>query len=161
MKRVYISGLWFCVGSALLLLGAPRIGSTQDFPTDLTTNEQVVVNWIREVFQAKNAAAIFRFYAPNMIQHNPEVPGGAQGFYNYFRKKWEAIGPKPVKPYLNPEPYLMIAQRDLVLVVNKAMSPDPEHAGRTYTRFWFDLYRVRNGKIVEHWDPTVKGVPNP
>jgi predicted SnoaL-like aldol condensation-catalyzing enzyme len=27
---------------------------------------------------------------------------------------------------------------------------------RTYTTTWFDMFRVVDGKIVEHWDPATK-----
>jgi predicted SnoaL-like aldol condensation-catalyzing enzyme len=30
--------------------------------------------------------------------------------------------------------------------------PDLEHEGQTYTTTWFDMFRVADGKIVEHWD---------
>ena len=30
--------------------------------------------------------------------------------------------------------------------------------GKPYTTTWFDMYRIANGKIVEHWDSALKGV---
>ena len=34
----------------------------------------------------------------------------------------------------------------------KYIAPDP---GAKYTTTWFDMWRIRDGKAVEHWDPQV------
>jgi len=31
-------------------------------------------------------------------------------------------------------------------------APDPKDAARKYTTTWFDMFRVADGKIAEHWD---------
>jgi hypothetical protein len=33
---------------------------------------------------------------------------------------------------------------------------DPGIPGETYTTTWFDMFRIADGKIVEHWDPAQK-----
>ena len=33
---------------------------------------------------------------------------------------------------------------------------DPKDAAKKYTTTWFDMFRVENGKIAEHWDPASK-----
>jgi predicted SnoaL-like aldol condensation-catalyzing enzyme len=37
---------------------------------------------------------------------------------------------------------------------------DPALKDETYTTTWFDMFRIVNGKIVEHWDSATKG-PGP
>jgi predicted SnoaL-like aldol condensation-catalyzing enzyme len=29
-------------------------------------------------------------------------------------------------------------------------------AGQKYTSTWFDMFRIQDGKIAEHWDPATK-----
>ena len=29
---------------------------------------------------------------------------------------------------------------------------DPKDATKKYTTTWFDMFRIENGRIVEHWD---------
>ncbi len=34
-------------------------------------------------------------------------------------------------------------------------------AGKHYTTTWFDMLRITDGKVAEHWDSAMKGAPGP
>ena len=36
---------------------------------------------------------------------------------------------------------------------------DPSNPGQKYSTTWFDMFRIQDGKIAEHWDPATKPVP--
>lgn len=48
----------------------------------------------------------------------------------------------------------MVAEGDLVALVTMQEHAHPSRAGRTYTTTWFDLFRIADGRLVEHWDAT-------
>ena len=48
---------------------------------------------------------------------------------------------------------ILIAECDIVMAVNKRSKPDPTSPpGKMYDYYTFDTFRVRDGKLVEHWD---------
>ena len=58
----------------------------------------------------------------------------------------------PAPPENNPYE-LVIAEGDLVTVIQKRYAQDPNEApGTYYETFWFDTFRVRDGLLYEHWD---------
>jgi predicted SnoaL-like aldol condensation-catalyzing enzyme len=34
--------------------------------------------------------------------------------------------------------------------------PDPRDPSKKYTTTWFDMLRIENGKLAEHWDSALK-----
>ena len=53
-----------------------------------------------------------------------------------------------------------MAECDLVTVIHKSYRQDPTAAAGTfYEGFTFDTFRIRNGKLVEHWDSAVINPP--
>jgi predicted SnoaL-like aldol condensation-catalyzing enzyme len=48
----------------------------------------------------------------------------------------------------------VVAESDLVALVTMQEHPHPARAGRTYTTTWFDLFRIVDGRLAEHWDGT-------
>ena len=42
--------------------------------------------------------------------------------------------------------------RDLVVLAFRRTLPDLEHEGQTYTTTWFEMFRIADDKIVEHWN---------
>jgi predicted SnoaL-like aldol condensation-catalyzing enzyme len=54
----------------------------------------------------------------------------------------------------------VLVQCDIVTVIHKTFRQDPTAApGTFYEAFTFDAYRVKNGKVVEHWDDQVINPP--
>jgi predicted SnoaL-like aldol condensation-catalyzing enzyme len=66
-----------------------------------------------------------------------------------------------IQPTLKGSVVTITADSDLVTIVFVWPESDPCVAGVTYTATQFDMFRVVNGKIVEHWDDTRRGVPLP
>jgi predicted SnoaL-like aldol condensation-catalyzing enzyme len=42
-----------------------------------------------------------------------------------------------------------------VLAFGREMT-EPKDPKKTYTTTWFDMFRIENGKLAEHWDPALK-----
>ena len=41
-------------------------------------------------------------------------------------------------------------------LVWKRNLPEPTDKAKSYEAFWFDVKRVKDGKLVEHWDNATK-----
>ena len=54
----------------------------------------------------------------------------------------------------------IVAEGDRVILSFVREAPDPKDPSVKYTTTWFDMFRIVNGKIVEHWDSATKG-PGP
>ena len=68
-------------------------------------------------------------------------------------------GPQP--PAGNPFE-IVTAECDLVTVIHRNNRQDPTaEPGKFYEVFTFDTFRIRNGKLVEHWDGAVINPPAP
>ncbi len=119
-------------------------------------SEKVVTDFYREVWQSHHAENAPKFMAKDVIEHNPTMGNGIEGFMAHVGEIWHGAKPTPIKPVLDPKPTLIMASGDMVLVMDKRERPDPGHAGQTYDAYWFDLFRIKDGKIVEHWDPAAK-----
>ena len=48
---------------------------------------------------------------------------------------------------------LVVAEGDYVIVVFPREYDDPRNPGKKYTTTWFDMWRFKDGKADEHWDP--------
>jgi predicted SnoaL-like aldol condensation-catalyzing enzyme len=86
------------------------------------------------------------------IQHNPCCASGRQTVMDFFGKngKSKAI-PASTKDYA-PKIVAVLAQGDLVAVMNRVERPDPRNPGQTYTTTHYDMWRFVDGKADEHWD---------
>ena len=119
-------------------------------------NLAFVLDWWREVVQGGHLDLTTKYQAEDCIQHNPNVPTGRAAFVEFFRN---VVGVKPKTPIpakLDPEPVVKGAKGDFVFVVFEQQSQDPS---REYAWDHFDLIRVENGLIKEHWDEAVIAPP--
>jgi predicted SnoaL-like aldol condensation-catalyzing enzyme len=115
----------------------------------LAANKKLVYDFWREVFEAGHMELADKYMAEGYIQHNPNVPTGRAAFVAFFR---QFAKPKDIQPRIAMPLVSIVAERDLVILSFVREGKDPKDATRTSTTTWFDMFRVENGRIAEHWD---------
>jgi predicted SnoaL-like aldol condensation-catalyzing enzyme len=137
----------------------------------LEANKKVAMQFFRTTGADRVALA-----DPSYKQHNPAFKKRAEdnkvSDYEEFRNTFlaqaggrgaagagrgAAAGPQP--PAGNPFE-IVVGECDLVTAIHKNYRQDPTAApGTFYEVFTFDTFRVRDGKLVEHWDGAVINPP--
>lgn len=151
-----IAALLTALAFSPLCHGAPATDHTQMLAsTDgtITTNKRLVYDFWREVFEGGHLELAGKYLSESYIQHNPNVPTGRAGFVDFFGqfKKAQPIAARVAAPLV-----AIMGEGDLVTLVFAREARDPKDAAKTYTTTWFDMFRIENGKIAEHWDPAEK-----
>jgi predicted SnoaL-like aldol condensation-catalyzing enzyme len=113
----------------------------------LAANKKLVFDFWREVLQAHHVERAPEYLAEDYVQHNPTIATGRAAFMELFG----SLPRQPVEPTID-ELVSIVAERDLVVLAFRRELPDLENEGQLYTTTWFDMFRVADGKIVEHWD---------
>jgi predicted SnoaL-like aldol condensation-catalyzing enzyme len=121
--------------------------------TKLAANKKLVYDFWREVFEAGHMELAPQYMTERYIQHNPNVATGRKAFIDFFSqfKKPQAIADKVAAPLVS-----ITAEGDLVTLTFVRELKDPKDPTKTYTTTWFDMFRIENGKVAEHWDCMTK-----
>jgi predicted SnoaL-like aldol condensation-catalyzing enzyme len=145
-------------GAVLVLAFAmPLIGQRPDPAASLEANKKLVLDWY--AFQGSREDRARRFLADDYIQHNPrflkmDEITGARGRDAWLAANDAARGRASLVPHGIPlrNPVLITAEGDLVTVVFKAALPDPDNEAKTYDAFAITVFRIKDGRLAEHWD---------
>jgi predicted SnoaL-like aldol condensation-catalyzing enzyme len=108
---------------------------------NLEANKRNVVEFYNQALNEKNFDAASKYLGARYIQHNPvaaDGPEGLKGFIGFLRDKF---------PNSRSEIKRVFAEGDYVIVHVHAVR-EPGTRGRAI----IDIFRLENGKIVEHWD---------
>jgi predicted SnoaL-like aldol condensation-catalyzing enzyme len=119
-------------------------------------NLEIATVEFKDILQYGHVELAEKVMAPGYIQHNPNVPTGRQAFVDFFSKTRK---PEPIKPEWKDRPELTIASGPYVFFMFKREAKDPDDPNKTYPAYWFDMVRVDNGLIQEHWDSAMKNPP--
>ena len=158
MKKILLLFIVLCIvvtGTSPALAQAPVTVNTNqrallasDNP-QLAANKKLVYDFRREVFNGGNASKIPQFIAKDFIQHNPTMPSGIQAFMAFMSDR--ASGGNTTPPTI-PDLVSIVAENDMVILAFRREMDDPRNPGQTYTTTWFDMFRIENNMIAEHWD---------
>ena len=120
----------------------------------LQANKRLVYDFWREVFEARHMDLADKYLSDAYIQHNPNVPNGRAALVGFVSRRHPA--PQPVEDRVKAPLVSIAAERDLVILSFVREYADPKDASRKYTTTWFDMFRIENGKIAEHWDSALR-----
>ena len=131
----------------LITASAPLPAQTSTMTPDEQQNLQFVLDWWREVLEARHLDLAPQYMAEDYIQHNINVQTGRDGFAQFF----SALGPplEPMPTELATPPVASFAKGDFVVLVFERETEDPAEPSRTYTYNTYDLLRMENGRIQE------------
>jgi predicted SnoaL-like aldol condensation-catalyzing enzyme len=111
-------------------------------------NKRTVLAFYEAGLNQKNADAAAQHIGSHYTQHNPNAADGIEGFRNFVK------GLKRQTPLSRSEIKRVFADGDyVVLHVHKIAEPGSR--GNAIV----DIFRLDEGKIVEHWDVT-QAIPN-
>ncbi|MBE7129689.1 ester cyclase [Bacillus mycoides] len=125
-----------------------NVASVSKEATDNEKNKKMVVNFYNEVFNKHNIDIIPKYVSGDYKQHNPFVADGRKVFMDFFKEDFVK------NPNSSAEIKRVVAEGDTVAlhVHSRANSQDKGVA-------IVDIFRIKNGKIVEHWD-VIQEIPN-
>jgi predicted SnoaL-like aldol condensation-catalyzing enzyme len=147
---------------ALLAKGTPRGGAPDGIDYEKVTfnqsaqekkNIEIATIEFKDILQYGHTELAEKAMAPTYIQHNPNVPTGRAAFVEYFSSRRK---PEPIQAGWKNKPTMMFASGPYVMVMVKRAEKDPNDPNQTYPSYWFDLVRVENGMVQEHWDSATK-----
>lgn len=106
-------------------------------------NKAIILRVYDEVFIQGKTELVNDLFSKNYIQHDPMLPNGPEGLISYV-EMLKSQSPAPALTVKH-----ILADGDLVAVHwHSSTAPENESTGQA----GFDLYRLDNGTIVEHWD---------
>lgn len=110
----------------------------------MKSNKQIVLEVLKGVFIDRNPAVVEQYFAPGYIQHNPVIPNGSAAIPGLIAS---------LKPEFSYEPGMAVADGDLVMAHGRytGWAEKPLIA--------VDIFRLVEGKLVEHWDVMQEEVP--
>lgn len=122
-----------CAGSALA--------------ADAETNRKVVLDFYEKGLNQKDADAAIALMRNRYVQHNPGAPDGPEGFRKFIGFLKEKF------PNSKSEIKRSFVDGDFVILHVHAVR-EPGTRGNAI----IDIFKLENGKIVEHWD-VVQPIP--
>ena len=143
MRKTFllITGIALAFSTAALAESAQRDLAQEE------ANRTLVLKFYDQFFNQHQVAKAAQVVADQYKQHNPEVPDGKAPFVNYFTQYFLD------NPQSRAHVIRSASDGELVYLHVHSVS-HAQDKGQAVV----DIFRVQNGKIVEHWD-VIQDVP--
>ncbi len=113
----------------------------------LAANKKLVYDFWRVILDARDMDRAPEFVSDAYIQHNPGVASGREPFVRIM-----SGAPRNELEETIPDLVTIFAEDDMVIMAFRREFDNPRSPGETYTTTWFEMFRVRNNLVDEHWD---------
>jgi predicted SnoaL-like aldol condensation-catalyzing enzyme len=110
----------------------------------METNKQIALRALTGAFIDRDPSVVDKYFAADYIQHNPSIPSGPAAIKDLI--------PKLPKEF-SYQPGMVVAEGDLVMVHGRYLGWGPKPMVAV------DMFRLKDGKVVEHWDVMREEVP--
>lgn len=148
------------VGAGLSASAAKAEGGQTCSRTQEAANRQFVAS-----LKAPTPDTLYANMHDGYIQHNPEAVRFGEVNHVSGREAMKLLrvafdklgvhyGPPPGGANMPPPPGepILVAECDMVASIRQMWMPDPQYPGKFYATYGFDLWRIKDGKLYEHWD---------
>jgi predicted SnoaL-like aldol condensation-catalyzing enzyme len=153
MKKLFT--ILAVAGIGSLSLAAQSVGTLT--PQEKKNQDTAIIE-MKDILQYGHLELADKAMAPGYIQHNPNVPSGRDGFKTFFAR---FAKPEPIKDEWKRPPVLILTSGNIVFFLVENEGKEPADPSKTYKYNWFDMLRVDDGMIQEHWDTAKKNPPPP
>ena len=110
----------------------------------MESNKQVVLKVLKGAFVDRDVTVVDRYFSPDYVQHNPSIPNGPKAIAGLI---------PTLKEGFSYELGMVVAEGDLVMVHGRYVGWGPKPMVAV------DIFRVKDGKVAEHWDVMQEEVP--
>ena len=110
----------------------------------MESNKEIVLKVLKGAFIERDVSVVERYFSPDYVQHNPVIRNGSGAIATLI-------------PTLKKDPSyeigMVVAEGDLVMVHGRYVGWGPKPLVAV------DIFKVRGGRVVEHWDVMQEEVP--
>ncbi|HTR48271.1 MAG TPA: nuclear transport factor 2 family protein [Verrucomicrobiae bacterium] len=125
----------------------------------LNTNKQAAYHIMKDLLEANHWELADKWITPEYHQHNPMVVSGRDPVVKFFTS---FAKPSEIPEHITKTKIVaVVAEGDLVIVVQSRELTNPRDPSKKYTTSWFDMWRFKDGKADEHWDAATLPAPPP
>ncbi len=139
-----------CLVAVVMVLSMNSIFAAQAATRDIAkeeANRQLVLDFYERVFNGHDVEGGVASMADEYRQHNPHIQSGKKAFVAFFKDLFAK------NPQARAQVVHVAADGDLVWIHAHIVN-DPNDRGFAVV----DIFRVKNGRLVEHWD-VMQAVP--
>jgi predicted SnoaL-like aldol condensation-catalyzing enzyme len=111
----------------------------------LAANKRLVFDMWRSIVNAGHVELAETMLAEGYRQHSPVLPTGRDA----FRQIFSVVPRQDIPELVSPSLVAIIAEGDLVVMALREGLTDA--TGQPYTSTHFNLFRVADGQLTEHW----------